>query len=80
MSGDWTSNFTGAAGAWQRRRRSCPPLEAVLISPHCGGPRMLIAFLTDGLGVRKILGHLGLPTEPPALAPARAPPEPELAW
>ncbi|MBK7641772.1 MAG: transposase [Planctomycetes bacterium] len=52
----------------------------VLICPHCGGPRKLIAFLTDGLVVRKILSHLGLPTEPPALAPARAPPEPELAW
>ncbi len=52
----------------------------VLICPHCGGPRKLIALLTDGLVVRKILAHLGLPTEPPALAPARAPPEPELAW
>ena len=52
----------------------------VLICPHCGGPRKLIAFLTDGLVVRKILNHLGLPTEPPVLAPARAPPEPELAW
>ena len=44
------------------------------------GPGKLIAFLTDGLVVRKILSHLGLPTEPPALAPARAPPERELAW
>ncbi|MFM7295689.1 MAG: ATP-dependent helicase HrpA [Planctomycetota bacterium] len=52
----------------------------VLVSPHCEGPRKLIALLTDGLVVRKILTHLGLSTEPPALAPARAPPEPELAW
>jgi hypothetical protein len=52
----------------------------VLVCPHCGGRRKLIAFLTDGLVVRKILAHLGLPTEPPALAPARAPPEPELGW
>jgi hypothetical protein len=52
----------------------------VLVCPHCGGPRKLIALLTDGLVVRKILTHLGLSTEPPALAPARAPPEPELAW
>ncbi|MBK7641769.1 MAG: hypothetical protein IPJ19_01755 [Planctomycetes bacterium] len=29
----------------------------VLICPHCGGPRKLIAFLTDGLVVRKILSH-----------------------
>jgi len=41
--------------------------------------RELIAFLTDGLVVRKILEHLGLPTEPPRLAPARAPPEFEFA-
>ena len=45
-----------------------------------GGPRKLIALINDGLVVRKILTHLKLPTEPPALAPARAPPEPEFAW
>jgi hypothetical protein len=43
-------------------------------------PRKLIALIHDGLVVRKILAHLGLPTEPPPLAPARAPPGPELAW
>ena len=47
----------------------------VLTCRHCGGLRKLIAFLTDGLLVRNILAHLGLPTEPPRLAPARAPPE-----
>jgi len=51
----------------------------VLTCDHCGGRRRLIAFLTDGLVVRKILAHLGLPTEPPHLAPARAPPEFEFA-
>jgi hypothetical protein len=51
----------------------------VLIRPHCGGPRRLIAFLTDGLVVRRIQSHLSLPTEPPALTPAQAPPDPELA-
>ena len=30
--------------------------------------------------VRKILTHLQLPTDPPPLAPARAPPESEFAW
>jgi hypothetical protein len=38
------------------------------------------AYLTDGLVVRKFLAHLGLSTEPPPPAPARAPLEPELAW
>jgi len=51
----------------------------VLTCDHCGGQRRLIAFLTDGLVVRRILAQLGLPTEPPRLAPARAPPEFEFA-
>ena len=45
----------------------------VLTCPHCGGPRRLIAQLTDPIVVRRILGHLGLPTEPPRSAPARSP-------
>jgi hypothetical protein len=52
----------------------------VLVCPHCGGPRKLIALLTEGLVVRKILDHLGLSTEQPPLSPARAPPEHEFAW
>ena len=44
----------------------------VLTCPHCGGPRRLIAQLTDPIVVRKILGHLGHPTEPPRPAPARS--------
>jgi 5-methylcytosine-specific restriction endonuclease McrA len=52
----------------------------VLVCPYCGGTRKLIALLTDGLVLRRVLAHLGLSVEPPALAPARAPPEPELAW
>ena len=51
----------------------------VLKCPRCGGQRELIAFITDGLVIRKILTHLGLPTEPPRIAPARAPPEFEFA-
>jgi hypothetical protein len=44
----------------------------VLTCPHCGGPSRLIAQLTDPVVVRKILAHLGLPTEPPRPAPARS--------
>ena len=51
-----------------------------LICPHCGGKRSLIALLTDGCVVRRILEHLGLPSSPPSLAPARAPPMTLLAW
>ena len=43
----------------------------VLECSHCGGRRKLIALISDGFVVRKILGHLGLPTEPQDLAPAR---------
>ncbi|NOT30112.1 MAG: IS91 family transposase [Planctomycetes bacterium] len=47
----------------------------VLTCPWCGGKRKLIALLTDGKVVRRILEHLGLPTTAPTLAPARSPPE-----
>jgi hypothetical protein len=43
----------------------------VLTRPHCGGPRRLIAQLTDLIVVRKILAHLGLPTEPSQPARSR---------
>ena len=33
----------------------------------------IIAFITDGSTVRDILGHLGEPTAPPRIAPARLP-------
>ena len=47
----------------------------VLRCKHCGARRKLIALISDGVVVRKILDHLGLPTEPPRLASARASPE-----
>ena len=34
----------------------------------------LIAFITDAPTVRDILAHLGEPTAPPRIAPARGPP------
>jgi len=37
----------------------------------CGVPMVVLAFLTDPTVVSKILAHLGLPTSPPPLAPAR---------
>ncbi|MFT5151987.1 MAG: hypothetical protein ACI841_001974 [Planctomycetota bacterium] len=42
---------------------------------HCGGRRRLIALITDTLVARRILRHLGLPSEAPPLAAARAPPQ-----
>ena len=43
--------------------------------PHCGGRRVIIAFITDAPVVHRILSHIGLPTEPPDIASARAPPQ-----
>ena len=39
----------------------------------------IIAFITEGPVIRKILGHLGEPTSPPRLLPARGPPLWEMA-
>ncbi len=46
----------------------------VLVCDRCGGPRKVLKFLTDPVVIRRILVHLGLPTEAPRLAKARAPP------
>ncbi|MBL8407374.1 hypothetical protein [Candidatus Accumulibacter contiguus] len=45
-----------------------------LLCPRCGGEMRIIAFITDAGAVRDILTHLGEPTSPPRLMPARAPP------
>ena len=34
----------------------------------------IIAFITDAPTVRDLLTHLGVPTAPPRIAPARGPP------
>jgi hypothetical protein len=47
----------------------------VLNCPFCGGKRKLIALITDGAVVRRILEHLGLPATAPTLARAPSPPE-----
>ena len=48
----------------------------VLACPRCGGRVRLIALIDDPPVIRRILGHLGLPTEVPAARPPRAPPIP----
>jgi hypothetical protein len=39
----------------------------------CGGCMKLVALLKDPGSIARFLGRLGLPTEPPALVPARGP-------
>ena len=46
------------------------PLRCAL----CGAEMRVIAFITAASSVRNILAHLGEPTAPPRIAPARGPP------
>lgn len=54
------------------------PLPRVLAphAPRRGAKRRLIAFVTASEPVMRILTHLGVPAEPPRIAPDRGPP----AW
>ncbi len=45
-----------------------------LVCPRCGGEMRIIAFITDACAVREIRTHIGEPTSPLRLMPARAPP------
>ena len=44
-----------------------------LLCPMCGGQMRLIAFITEGTQIRKILEHIGVDSEPPHISPARGP-------
>ena len=52
----------------------------VLECPACGGRLRFVAAVLLSSAVRRILRHLGLPSDPVELAPARAPPELDDAW
>ena len=66
-----------AARCWAMllaRIYECLPLTC----PKCGQPMRLIAFIMEPPVVEKILKHIGEPTEPPTVLPARAPPQVEM--
>jgi hypothetical protein len=48
----------------------------VLVCPHCGGERRVIALITPPQGevIRAILEAMNLPTEPPEIRRDRSPP------
>ena len=76
-----------AAGVARRRRRySWAELMKrvfaidVLRCPRCGGRRIVTAFVMKAEAVCRMLRHLGLETEAPAIAPARPPPGEALLW
>ena len=45
-----------------------------LMCPMCGGQMPLIAFITEGAQIKRILEHIGVDSEPPHISPARGPP------
>jgi len=66
-----------AARCWAMllaRIYDCLPLTC----EKCGQPMRLIAFIMEPPVVEKILKHIGEPTEPPTVLPARAPPQVEI--
>ncbi len=52
----------------------------VLECPDCGGRLRFVAAIILSSAIQRILRHLGLPSDPVELAPARAPPELGDAW
>ena len=52
------------------------PIQEILplICPVCGNDLQLITAVTDPEPVRRILLHVGEPTIPPPISPARSPP------
>ena len=52
----------------------------VLECPACDGRMRFVAAVMLSSAIRRILRHLGLPSDPVELAPARAPPELDDAW
>lgn len=65
----------------RRRRRSWAELLRrafridILQCGKCGGRRELIALINAGKTATRILDHLGIPSTPPRMRPARAPPD-----
>jgi len=51
-----------------------------LLCPRCGEPMRIIAFVLDPPVIERILRHIGEPVEPPAILPARSPPQGEIAF
>ena len=48
--------------------------------PRCGGPMRIIAFILEREVIQRILRHIGEDAEPPAVSPARGPPQGEFEF
>jgi hypothetical protein len=49
-----------------------------LLCPTCGQPMRIIALILERPVIEQILGHMGETTTPPAVSPARPPPQGEM--
>jgi Putative transposase len=58
---------------WAELLKRCFGLD-VLECPTCKGRMKLLALVTDPKSIRRLLRHLGEPTEAPPREPARGPP------
>jgi hypothetical protein len=67
--------FSARAWLWAELMRRSFGFD-VLACPRCGDRLELIALIDNPSVIRRILSHLGLPTEVPAARPARPPPLP----
>jgi hypothetical protein len=54
--------------------------DDVTLCPRCGGPMRMLGAVLDREAIRRILLARGLPFDPPRLAPARPPEQPELPF
>jgi len=61
----------GLAQLHSLRIYECLPLRC----PKCGEPMRIIAFVLDRPTIERILDHIGEPTQPPKVLPARSPPQ-----
>ena len=68
-----------AARCWAlllARIYECLPLRC----ERCGEPMRIIAFVLDPPVIQRIQQHIDEPTMPPAVAPARSPPQAEIEF
>ena len=63
--------------AWHKLLKRIFDLS-VLVCPRCGSTMRRISHIVKPQTIVRILDHLGLPSEMPPIAPARAPPQQEL--
>ena len=58
---------------WAELLKRCFDVD-ILQCSKCAGRMKLLAIITVPRSIERMLRHLGLPTQPPAREPARAPP------